>query len=67
MKEMPIDDFFAKNGKIREDGRMVHDMYLVQVKKPAESKGPMTITRSSRRSRAIRLSVRWKPNTAARW
>ncbi|MEW9899905.1 ABC transporter substrate-binding protein [Chitinivorax sp. PXF-14] len=38
MKSLPINDFFAKNGKIREDGRMVHDMYLVQVKKPAESK-----------------------------
>ena len=40
MKEMPINDFFAKNGKIRDDGRMIHDMYLVQVKKPAESKSP---------------------------
>lgn len=40
MKETPINDFFAKNGKIREDGRMVHDMYLVQVKTPAESKKP---------------------------
>jgi branched-chain amino acid transport system substrate-binding protein len=40
MKEMPINDFFAKNGKIREDGRMVHTMYLMQVKKPEESKGP---------------------------
>ncbi len=40
MKELPINDFFAKNGKIREDGRMVHDMLLVQVKKPEESKGP---------------------------
>lgn len=39
MKETPIDDFFATNGKIREDGRMVHDMYLFQVKTPAESKG----------------------------
>ena len=38
MREMPINDFFAKNGKIREDGRMVHDMYLMQVKAPAESK-----------------------------
>lgn len=38
MKKTPVNDFFAKNGKIREDGRMVHDMYLVQVKKPAESK-----------------------------
>ena len=40
MKKMPINDFFAKNGQIREDGRMVHDMYLMQVKKPAESKYP---------------------------
>lgn len=40
MKKMPINDFFAKDGKIREDGRMVHDMYLVQVKKPSESKAP---------------------------
>jgi branched-chain amino acid transport system substrate-binding protein len=40
MKETPINDFFAKNGKIREDGRMVHDMYLAQVKKPADSKYP---------------------------
>jgi branched-chain amino acid transport system substrate-binding protein len=40
MKSMPINDMFAKNGYIRDDGRMVHDMYLVQVKKPSESKGP---------------------------
>lgn len=40
MREIPIQDFFAKNGKIRADGRMVHDMYLAQVKKPSESKGP---------------------------
>jgi branched-chain amino acid transport system substrate-binding protein len=40
MKKAPINDFFAKNGRIRDDGRMVHDMYLLQVKKPAESKAP---------------------------
>lgn len=40
MKEMPVNDFFAKNGKVRADGRMVHDMYLVQVKKPEDSKYP---------------------------
>jgi branched-chain amino acid transport system substrate-binding protein len=39
MKATPVNDFFAKNGKLREDGRMVHDMYLFQVKKPEESKG----------------------------
>jgi branched-chain amino acid transport system substrate-binding protein len=40
MKETPINDFFARNGRIREDGRMVHDMYLFEVKAAAESKDP---------------------------
>ena len=40
MKRTPVNDFFAKNGRIRDDGRMVHDMYLFQVKKPEESTGP---------------------------
>ncbi|RXH41604.1 ABC transporter substrate-binding protein [Bradyrhizobium zhanjiangense] len=39
MRDMPINDFFAKNGRIREDGRMVHDMYVYEVKQPSESKG----------------------------
>lgn len=39
MRELPIEDFFAQNGKIRADGRMIHDMFLSQVKTPAESKG----------------------------
>jgi branched-chain amino acid transport system substrate-binding protein len=39
MRETPINDFFVSNGRIREDGRMVHDMYLYEVKAPAESKG----------------------------
>jgi branched-chain amino acid transport system substrate-binding protein len=38
MKATPINDMFARNGRIREDGRMVHDMYLFEVKKPSESK-----------------------------
>lgn len=40
LKATTINDMFAKGGKIREDGRMIHDMYLVEVKKPAESKEP---------------------------
>lgn len=40
MKAMPINDFFARNGRIREDGRMVHDMYLFEVKQPSDSKYP---------------------------
>lgn len=39
MAEMPVEDFFARNGSIREDGRMIHDMYLAQVKTPEESTG----------------------------
>jgi branched-chain amino acid transport system substrate-binding protein len=39
MREMPVNDFFAKNGHVRIDGLMVHDMYLFQAKTPAESKG----------------------------
>jgi branched-chain amino acid transport system substrate-binding protein len=37
MRSAPINDFFVKDGKIREDGRMVHAMYLYEVKKPSES------------------------------
>jgi branched-chain amino acid transport system substrate-binding protein len=40
MRDIPVNDFYAKNGKVREDGRMVHDMYFVQVKKPEESTRP---------------------------
>ena len=40
MREMPVDDFFSRGGTIRKDGRMAHDMLLVQVKSPAESKYP---------------------------
>ena len=39
MKATPVNDFFAKNGTIRDDGRMVHDMYLARVKGPDESEG----------------------------
>lgn len=39
IKTMPIEDAFAKNGHVREDGKMIHDMYLVEVKSPDESKG----------------------------
>lgn len=40
MKSTKINDFFARNGYIRPDGRMIHDYYLMQVKAPAESKYP---------------------------
>jgi branched-chain amino acid transport system substrate-binding protein len=40
MRDMPVDDFFANSGRLREDGRLLHDMYFAQVKTPEESKEP---------------------------
>ena len=40
LHEMPVQDFFAKNGKVLPNGRMIHEMYLFEVKKPSEAKGP---------------------------
>jgi branched-chain amino acid transport system substrate-binding protein len=40
MREMPVEDFFSRNGHLREDGLMVHDLVLVQVKKPEDSHYP---------------------------
>jgi len=40
MRAMPVNDMFVRDGRIRPDGRMVHDLYVVQVKTPAESKAP---------------------------
>jgi branched-chain amino acid transport system substrate-binding protein len=48
MRELPVDDFFAK-GQVREDGRMVHDMYLVEVKTPRESTGDLGLLQGLRR------------------
>jgi branched-chain amino acid transport system substrate-binding protein len=45
MRELPVNDMFAKNGVLRKDGRMMHDMYLVQAKTPAESKGPWDLVK----------------------
>ena len=39
LKSKPINDFMIRNGHIQEDGSLVHDMYLFEVKKPSESKG----------------------------
>ena len=38
MREMPIDDFMTRNGRIREDGRVIRDMYLMRAKRPSESR-----------------------------
>ena len=65
MRKMPIEDFFSRNGRLREDSLMVHDLVLVQVKKPEESKYPWDYYRSSPASRASRRSAR--PTRLALW
>jgi branched-chain amino acid transport system substrate-binding protein len=40
MRAMPVNDFYVTNGHLREDGRLVHDMYFAQVKTPSESTKP---------------------------
>jgi branched-chain amino acid transport system substrate-binding protein len=40
MRELPVNDFYVRDGHLREDGRLVHDMLFAQVKTPAESRGP---------------------------
>ncbi len=66
MKSNKVNDFFAQGGYVREDGRMIHDMYLMQVKTPAESKAPWTTTRSWRRCLATR-STPSCPSPPASW
>jgi hypothetical protein len=39
MRETPVNDFFAQGGKVRTDGRMVHDVYLMRFKAPSQSTG----------------------------
>ena len=39
MRELPVNDFYVTNGILRIDGRLLHPMYLVKVKSPADSKG----------------------------
>lgn len=43
LKSIKLEDVFSRNGRVREDGRMVHDIYHVRVKTPEESKDPMDI------------------------
>jgi branched-chain amino acid transport system substrate-binding protein len=40
MKQTPVNDFFTKNGRVREDGRVLREFHFMEVKTPAESKGP---------------------------
>jgi branched-chain amino acid transport system substrate-binding protein len=40
MRERRVNDFYVKDGRLREDGRLIHDMYFAQVKTPSESTKP---------------------------
>ena len=40
MRDLPVNDFMTRNGRVRPDGRVIRDMYLYQVKVPSDSKGP---------------------------
>lgn len=43
MRANPVDDFYARGATLRADSRLVHDFYLVEVKSPADSKGPWDV------------------------
>jgi branched-chain amino acid transport system substrate-binding protein len=45
MRQMPVEDAVIRNGRIRQDGRLVHDMYLVEVRRPGESGNPWDLER----------------------
>ena len=45
MRATPVNDTFATSGYLREDGRIVHDMYLTQIKTPAESTDPWDVVK----------------------
>jgi branched-chain amino acid transport system substrate-binding protein len=45
MRDMPVEDDVVRNGTLRPDGRLVHDMYLVEVKQPSESREPWDLQR----------------------
>lgn len=45
MRDMPVEDMFSRHGQLRRDGLMVHDLYLLQVKKPEDSAGPWDVYR----------------------
>jgi branched-chain amino acid transport system substrate-binding protein len=51
MRDMPVQDIFTHNGRVRADGRMVHDLFMVQTKAPAASSGPWDFYRVAHRIR----------------
>ncbi len=60
MKKTPVNDFYTHNGKIREDGRMVYDIYLAEAKKPSESTGPWDLLKINA---VIPADKAWRPQS----
>ncbi|SDR47914.1 branched-chain amino acid transport system substrate-binding protein [Rhizobiales bacterium GAS113] len=58
MRKLPVNDFMTQNARIREDGQVLRSMYLVQVKTPAESKGPWDYEKVIA---TIRPEEAWRP------
>lgn len=58
VKEMPVNDFMTENAKVREDGRLLRNMYLLQVKKPSESKSKWDVLKVIA---TIPPSEAWRP------
>ena len=67
MKEMPTDDPLFGKGTIRADGRKIHPTYLVEVKKPAESKGPWDYYKVARDDPGRPGVPAARPKATARW
>ena len=72
MKELPTEDKPMGKGSVRIDGRKIHPMYLFEVKKPDESKGPWdyfnqlaTIPAKKPGGRSTKANVRWCENDLA--
>ena len=55
MKELPVDDVFADNATLREDGRLMKDLFLVEVKAPAEVTGEWDLLKVVRRVPAAEI------------
>jgi len=58
MRELPVNDFMTRNARLREDGRLLRDMYLLEVKKPEESQGKWDVLKVIA---TIPPSEAWRP------
>ena len=58
MRELPVNDFYSENVRIREDGRVMRQSYIAQVKTPAESKGPWDVYKILE---AVPAEQSWRP------